>query len=49
MLSGGAVMVGSSRALWIVRAGGGPAHIQTDKARRAHFSCSYIIPVASGL
>lgn len=43
------VMVGTVRALYIAPAGGEPAHILTDQSRRAHFSCSYIIPVASGL
>lgn len=49
MLSPEPVDVGGRRALYVVRAGGGPTHFFTDKARRAHFSCSYIIPVASGL
>jgi hypothetical protein len=49
MLSPGSVLVGAYRALYVTRAGGGPAHITTDSSRRAHFSCSYVIPVASGL
>jgi hypothetical protein len=43
------VDVGGTRALYVVRTGGAPAHFFTDRARRAHFSCSYIIPIASGL
>lgn len=49
MLAPSPVDMGGVRALFVVRAGGGPAHFFTDKARRAHFSCSYVIPVASGL
>lgn len=49
MLAPSPVLIGGVRALFVVRAGGGPAHFFTDKARRAHFSCSYVIPVASGL
>jgi hypothetical protein len=43
------VDIGGWRALYVVRAGGGPTCIQVDTARRAHFSCSYVMPVASGL
>lgn len=49
MLAGGNIDVGGSQALYVTRAGGGPTCIQIDPARRAHFSCSYIVPVASGL
>jgi hypothetical protein len=46
---GSAFSVGSKRCLYGVRAGGGPVHITTDQSRRAHFQCSYVLPVASGL
>lgn len=49
MQSDGAVQVGSVTAYGVFRAGGAPTHIDTDKARRAHWHCSYITPVASGL
>lgn len=49
MLADSNIIIGTTPALYIVRSGGGPTLIQVDKARRAHFSCSYIIPVASGL
>lgn len=43
------LQVGSVRALYVAPAGGEPAEIQIDAARRRHWSCSYVIPVASGL
>lgn len=43
------VPFGSTRALWVNRAGGPPTHMMTDRSRRAHFSCSYIVPAASGI
>jgi hypothetical protein len=49
MLADSPVDVGGRRALFVQRSGGGPTLIHVDSARRAHFSVSYIIPVASGL
>lgn len=49
MLTGSSVTVGSLRVLYVARTGGAPTHITTDRSRRAHYSCSYVIPVASGL
>jgi hypothetical protein len=49
MLADSNVDIGGWRALFVVRTGGGPTCIQVDTARRAHFSCSYVMPVTSGL
>jgi hypothetical protein len=43
------IMVGSVWAQCVRPAGGEPAEILIDAARRRHWSCSYVIPVASGL
>lgn len=49
MLADSNVIIGGWQALYVVRAGGGPTCIQVDTARRSHWSCSYVVPVASGL
>jgi len=49
MLADSNVDVGGWRCLYVTRAGGGPTCIQVDTARRSHWSCSYVVPVASGL
>lgn len=42
-------MIGRFRSLGVWRAGSRPTYVLTDAARRAHYTCSYVIPVASGL
>lgn len=43
------VMVGRVRSLGVWPVTGRPARTMVDAARRAHFTCSYIFPVESGL
>lgn len=49
MLSPGNVQVGGAFALFVNRVGSEPVPVMTDKARRTHFQCGYVIPVSSGL
>lgn len=49
MLASSVTLLGTVRALYVRRMGGPPTHILTDASRRVHFTCSYVIPVASGL
>jgi len=46
LLADSNVVIGSQQALYVTRAGGPPVHMMTDSARRAHFVCSYVVPVA---
>lgn len=49
MLADSPIDVGGHRALYVTRAGAAPTLIEVDGARRGHWSCSYVVPVASGL
>lgn len=41
--------MGTSRVLYVARAGGAPVLLEKDTAQRYHFTCTYIVETSSGL
>lgn len=42
-------LLGSTRVLYVTRAGGGPQLIDYDSADRYHFQTTYVVPAMTGL